>query len=74
MEIPVFFILGQTFLHTVCICKTLCNIQKILKQKYLFLANFWVLNKKIALKIENWLWFASYKRDLIRTSYCSAVD
>lgn len=74
MEIPVFFILGQPVLHTLCICVTLCNIQNIQKQKYLFLFNFGVLNMKMTLKIENWLWFASYGRDLIRGSYCSADE
>jgi len=30
-------------------------------------------NKKMTLKVENWLWFPSYERALVRTSY-RAVD
>jgi len=74
MGIPVFFILGQPVLHTICIFRTLCNIQNIQKQKYLFLFNFGVLNMKMTLKIENWFWFASYGRDLLRASCCPADE
>jgi len=70
METPVFFILGWTGLYSICICITLCKIQNIQKQKYISLSNFVVLNMKMTLKIENWLWFTSYRRDLIRAIYC----
>jgi len=38
-------------------------------EKYLIFANFGVLNMKVVLNNENWLWFPSYRRDLIKMSY-----
>jgi hypothetical protein len=47
------------------------NVQhaKFTENKILNLINFGVLNKKMTLKIENWLWFPSYRRDIIRMRY-----
>jgi hypothetical protein len=50
-------------------------MQKITeKEKYLTLDNFGVLNTKTTLKTENWLWFPSYGRNYVRTSYRPADD
>jgi hypothetical protein len=53
---------------------TLCSTQKITETRIPIVANFGMMNTKMTLKIENWLWFPSYGRDLIRMSYCSADD
>jgi hypothetical protein len=52
-------------------CATLKNSKK---RKYLISANFGALNTKIALKIQNWFWFLSNGRDLIKMSYWLAEE
>ena len=43
-------------------------------EEYLILPNFGMLNMKVVLNIENWLWFPSYIRDLIKMSYHSVDE
>ena len=43
-----------------------------METKILDLSYFWVAELDRTLQIQNWLWFPSYGRDLILTSYCSA--
>jgi len=51
---------------------TVPQAKKLWGGKYLILANFGVLNTKITLNIENWLWLPSYRRDLLKISYSPA--
>jgi hypothetical protein len=44
------------------------------KENTLILGNLGVLNTKMSLKTDNWLWFTSYGRNHVRTSYRSADD
>jgi hypothetical protein len=57
----------------ILLCATLKNSKK---RRYLISANFGVWNTKMALKIENWLWFLnySYVRDLIKMIRRSAEE
>ena len=52
----------------------MCNKQKIIDTKILDLSYFWGAEHNRTSQIQNWLWFPSYGRYLVLTSYCSADE